>query len=177
MGSEFSMSCNASAPPLLVNTSYSVPMDRVRMFRMKASSSTHSTRGRHSGAVVIGVGLCSRGQKTGGAGSFAPCVDPIKGPRRGHRPRDEITLAHIATQMRQEVPVLLILDAFGNHFHLQLMRHTQARVANRTPRRICRCAMHEAPVHLEFVERQVAQLRQGRVPGAEVVDRQPEALE
>jgi hypothetical protein len=58
-----------------------------------------------------------------------------------------------------------------------LARHAKARLQDRLDGRIALRAMHETPIHLELIERNVAQLRERRVAVAEVVDRQADAFQ
>src|SRR6202040_412229 len=145
------------------------------MLSMKASSSTQSTRGRGSVAVVMPAP--SNRQDARDARSCAPGSDPVGYLCSRHGSRNEIALADVASQLRQEVPVVAVLDPFCDHLHLELVRHSQTCSTDGLARPIGGCPMHEAAINLELVERQVAQLRQGGVAGTEIVDRQAEGLE
>ena len=75
------------------------------------------------------------------------------------------------------LPVVGILDAFGHRAQPELAGHAEAGCEDRTARRIGVRAVHEAAVDFQLVEGDVAQLRERRVAGAEVIDRQPVALQ
>src|ERR1700692_1068603 len=118
-----------------------------------------------------------RRQKMGGVCPCDPDTDPVHHGCSRHGPRNEIALANVTSQLRQEVPVVPVLDPFPDHLHVELVCHLKARIANRSARPIGGRPVDEAAVHLELVERQVAQLCQGGVTRTEIVDRQAETLE
>src|ERR1700730_2764288 len=103
--------------------------------------------------------------------SRLPGSYPTRHVRCGHGPCNKITLTNVTSQFAQDIPVTLILDAFCHGLQSELVRHSKTRIAESLQRRIRRCTVNKAAIHLEFVERQIAQLCQRGVAGTEIVDR------
>ena len=111
---------------------------------------------------------------------FITALLPIRHPGHEGVPRhglgEEIALRHVAAGGLEEIPILPILDALGHRLETQLLRQSQARLENRAQRRVRGRLVDETPIDLEFVEWHVPQLRQGRIAGAEDVDRQAQFI-
>src|SRR5918993_974070 len=60
--------------------------------------------------------------------SVRTLADPLEAGAAAHRLRDEIALGRVAAGLRQQVPVRLGLDAFGNFAQLQLACELEARL-------------------------------------------------
>src|SRR6185437_4094095 len=66
--------------------------------------------------------------------------------------------------------LLPTLDSFGNHLDMQMARHGDDGTDNRKIAHVRDQIAHEAAVDLQVVHAPTLQIRQARVPGAEVVD-------
>ena len=105
------------------------------------------------------------------AGSRLPVLHPAGKIGSQHGSGDEIALGKITAGAAQEIPVGPVFDPFGHDLNAQLSCQTQTGVVHRPQCLIGPSAVYEALVDLEFVEGKVAQLGQGRMPGAEIIDR------
>jgi hypothetical protein len=81
----------------------------------------------------------------------------------------------VAAAAAQAVELLERLDALGDHAHAQAVRQRHDRFDQRRAVGVAGDVLHEGTVDLEHVHRQALQVRQARVAGAEVVDRQFDA--
>ena len=73
---------------------------------------------------------------------------------------DEVTLGYTGIVGQQEVPVMLVLNALSDDLHAELLRHLKTRAEDRLQPLIVAGVVGEAAVDLQFIERQIAQLRQ-----------------
>nr|WP_235823314.1 hypothetical protein [Azohydromonas sediminis] len=73
--------------------------------------------------------------------------------------------------MHEQVALHLVLDAFGDDSQSERVRHLQHGLDDRARVVAVREVGDEAAVDLQLLDRQLAQVRQARVAGAEVVDR------
>ena len=87
-----------------------------------------------------------------------------------------IALTHIAPQRGERLGLLGGFNPFGDDDQIQVFRHRHDRSHQRRRLRVDMHAAHEGTVDLERVERQLAQVQQAGVPGAEIVERNPDAL-
>jgi hypothetical protein len=90
-----------------------------------------------------------------------------------------IALRVIASGAREGVERLLVLHAFGDDLEAEGMRELDGRADDRGAAGIGRDVRDEGAVDLELVDREVAEVGEGAVAGAVVVDRdaQPEHVE
>src|SRR5581483_5581878 len=94
---------------------------------------------------------------------------------RGHRHADVVALDLIAAELLQEMHLLVVLDALGDHFQAEGVRERDdhrddvARIAGVAH------AHDEAAVDLQDVDRQARQVAERAVAGAEVVHRHLDA--
>src|SRR4051794_19834587 len=96
------------------------------------------------------------------------------GGLRVHRAREQEALAQVATQRAQRVPLLLVLDALGDH--LERKRRAEADDGGRQAVLLRRGALaQEGAVHLEDVDREAAEVAERRIARAEVVQRERDA--
>ena len=89
--------------------------------------------------------------------TFMPCFDPCGQVGCRHRASDPITLGKIAAGEPHKIPVLLVLDTFGDNRHAELPGEPQAGVVHGSCCGFGPGAMNEALVYLEFVKRNVVQ--------------------
>jgi hypothetical protein len=81
-------------------------------------------------------------------------------------------LPELATQLEQSPCLLLMLDALGHGVELERPREVDDRARDRALVRAAAQPVHERLGDLEHVDRQLLEVTQRRVTGAEVVDRQ-----
>ncbi len=93
---------------------------------------------------------------------------------RRHGPREQVALTQLAPTLDQESQLCLGLDAFSQGRHPQAARQFQERADDAGRRRIGVGVAHERPVDLQHADRHLAETRQRRVAGTEVVDRDPQ---
>src|SRR5438270_12523919 len=93
----------------------------------------------------------------------------------GHRSADEVALNLVAVHQEQDLCLLLFLDAFGDHLEAQRVRERIDRLNQRPRCRIGQESDDEGPVDLECLNRQLREIPEGGVTGAEVVDGNPQA--
>src|SRR3954466_10211024 len=80
-----------------------------------------------------------------------------------HRVREQEALAEVATQLPQRLPLLVVLDALGDH--LERERRAQADDGGGQAVQLRRGALlQEGAVHLEDVDREAAEVAQRGVP-------------
>ncbi len=91
------------------------------------------------------------------------------------RLRHEEALAEIAAELAQGRQVLLALDAFGDHRETEVVREIDGRADDHQIVVVVDHVNHEGLVDLELVQRQPLQVRERRIAGAEIVDRQADA--
>ena len=92
---------------------------------------------------------------------------------RRHRPGEQVALQLVAAAGEQHVALALGLDALGHHLQAQRVRQLDRR--RRRPRARRRCCSRSATKLRSIFScsrRQLAQVGQARIAGAEVVDRQ-----
>src|SRR5579862_3479305 len=89
-----------------------------------------------------------------------------------HRPAEQEALAQLEAEVLEQVDLVGALDAFGDDFEPEPLadRHDRGRETV-----VVDAAAEERPVHLEDVDRQAAEVAEGRVAGAEVVHRDTHA--
>ena len=92
-----------------------------------------------------------------------------------HRHRQHVALAELAPHGGQQVPLDLAFDPLGDDFEPEgagqlddALGEGQALPGDSDP-------VHEGLVHLQHVDRQLPQVAERGVSGAEIVDRQPHA--
>src|SRR6266850_4023529 len=92
---------------------------------------------------------------------------------------EEIALAFVAAVLAQEAKLLGGLDALGEHAQAERVAHGNDRLRERRVAAALAGLRHERPVDLQAVDRQAREIREARVPGAEVVHRDvhPELLQ
>ena len=130
-----------------------------------------------------------------GFGRVDRTVEPLAGPQRvaaaagvvragqpgdeaveRHRAADAEALRHVAVEALQAVQHLVGLHAFGDHLHAQVVAEVDDGPHDHFVLLVEQHVGHEAAVDLQLAHRQVAQVAERRVAGAEVVDRQPDAV-
>src|SRR5438552_8664904 len=87
------------------------------------------------------------------------------------RARDQITLRFLAAVSLQELVLRHGLDALGDYAQTNAVRQRDDRQRDRLVAAVLLEAVHEALVDIDALDRQPGQIRQARVAGAEVVDR------
>src|SRR5215467_5140894 len=92
-----------------------------------------------------------------------------------HRPREEEALALVAAQVLQLETLLVGLDAFRRHVHVEALGHGDHRAHDGAVAALVAEPLHEGAVDLERVHREALEIAERRVPGAEVVDGEPHA--
>nr|WP_255600999.1 hypothetical protein [Blastococcus sp. LR1] len=93
----------------------------------------------------------------------------------GHRAAEEVALRDVAAQLAQRGHVLGLLDALGDDGQAEVVPEVHGAAHEDGVLRAGRHAEHERAVDLELVHGQPAQVAHRAVPGAEVVDGQPQA--
>src|SRR5207253_6263056 len=86
-----------------------------------------------------------------------------------------ITLCLLATEAAQEVLLAFILDAFGDDGEAQRMRHLDDGAHDGRVAALLQDARDERAVDLQRRKREAREIREARVTGAEVVDRDADA--
>ena len=74
---------------------------------------------------------------------------------------EKVALPHLAVPVLEECQLVFGLDAFREHLHPQRMCHVDDRGNDRAFVGLAGDTPHEALVHLEFVDRQAAEIGQG----------------
>src|SRR5690242_16474261 len=87
------------------------------------------------------------------------------------RDREAIPLDLVAAVRREQLELLLRLNAFGHHFEPEAVSEADDRERDHRVFGVGRDVADEGIVDLESVDRKALQIRQARIPGAEVVDR------
>ena len=95
----------------------------------------------------------------------------------GYRRADQEALHVLATEFGQHLPFIDGLDALGDDGEMQFAREIEACLDHCALARLRWCAADETAVDLQLGERDLRQLRERRVAGSEIVDRQAEALQ
>src|SRR5215472_10050568 len=90
-----------------------------------------------------------------------------------HRPREEEALALVAAQVLQLETLLVGLDAFRGHVHVEALGHGDHRAHDGAVAALVAEPLHEGAVDLERVYREALEIAERRVAGAEVVDGEP----
>lgn len=90
-----------------------------------------------------------------------------------HRHRQQVTLPEPATHRDQQVPLDLALDPLGDDLEPERPRDLDNALGQRQALLGDGDPVHERLVQLHHVDRQLPQVTEGGVPGAEVVDGQP----
>src|SRR5260221_3274203 len=124
-------------------------------------------RGRGSGRVA---------RVQGGVGGGPQVAGQRLDAARGHRPRDQVTLAEPAAHFLQQLKVLRPLDPLRDDLDAEVMPDLDDRAGEHGQGGIRAQARHERGVDLDDVSGKLPEVREGRVPGAEVVDGQPHAV-
>jgi hypothetical protein len=103
-------------------------------------------------------------------------VGPDPGERLGlvgaHRHGQQVTLPEMAAHRGQQVPLDLAFDSLGDDLELERPRDLDDAFGERQALLGDGDPVHEGLVHLHHVDRQLPQVAEGGVPGAEVVDGQ-----
>src|SRR5580765_7540486 len=91
----------------------------------------------------------------------------------GHRPGEMVALHLVAGMFLQELELRAGLHALAHHLELEIVRERDDRLGDDALVRLSRSldGLHERLVDLERADRQLREVRQARVTGAEVVDR------
>ena len=87
----------------------------------------------------------------------------------------QVALHLIAAMPAQELRLLESLDALGNHLELQFARESDDGGADRTAVALGIQILDERTVDLQRIDRETAQIAQGRIAGTEVIDLQRQA--
>ena len=131
--------------------------------------------GQEPGGHPLGEGDCTPPTSTGANGW--PVRQPGQQLFKVHGASDEVPLHPVAAEGADQLKILDGLDPFGHRRQAELARHPHAPFENRPSGRILASATDEAPVQLQLSERHAAELLERRVPDAEIIDREPEALQ
>ena len=91
------------------------------------------------------------------------------------RLREQIALHLIATVAAQQLELTARLDPFGDHLESQAFRQRDDCLRDRSVVRIGGDVLNEGLVDLERLDREALEVKQRRIAGAEVVDRQTDA--
>ena len=86
--------------------------------------------------------------------------------------RDVEALQHVAAQVSQHLQLVLGFNAFSHHFHLQCVGELNDRLDDGTSVGADRDVDDKAAINLQLPRRNVAQMGQRRIAGAEVIDGQ-----
>ena len=89
-----------------------------------------------------------------------------------HRHGQQVTLPKLAAHRDQQVPLDLAFYSLGDDLELERPRDLDNALGQRPALLGDGDAVHEGLVHLQHVDRQLPQVAEGGVPGAEVVDGQ-----
>src|SRR6266851_64398 len=123
----------------------------------------------------------SRSRSRGPQGSNVPgsCSNPV-GRESDERlrvdgPADVEALGEVAAELTQELERGLVFDAFRHNLEAQIVRELDRRPDDDALSARARHGADERLVDLQPRDRQLGQVAQGGVPGAEVVDRELEA--
>src|SRR4051812_24387491 len=130
-----------------------------------------SMRGRFP-ACSISIGGELRLRRRGGRVAAVQQVAHRGGVERG---REEVALADVAAQAGHGIELALELDALGDDLHVERAAQLDHRADQSRVGRVLAEVLHERAVHLHGVDRELAQVGERRVAGAEVVDRDPHA--
>ena len=112
-----------------------------------------------AGEAAINAGRGDPGRDFGGLG----------------RPAEAEALHVVDARGTQEQMLLGGLDALRRHLHAETAAEADHGVNDRRGVGRLLDAVHEAPIDLEFVERESAQIKQARIAGAEIVERKAHA--
>ena len=91
------------------------------------------------------------------------------------RPAEEVTLRQMATQLEQPLRLLRGLDTLGDDLEPESLAEMDDAADERLALRALAQPGDEAAVDLQLMDRQRAQIREARVAGAEVVEREAHA--
>src|SRR3954453_71862 len=130
-----------------------------------------SMRGRFP-ACSISIGGELRLRRRGGRVAAVQQVAHRGGVERG---REEVAPADVAAQAGHGIELALELDALGDDLHVERAAQLDHRADQSRVGRVLAEVLHERAVHLHGVDRELAQVGERRVAGAEVVDRDPHA--
>src|SRR4051794_14972820 len=95
--------------------------------------------------------------------------------RRRAGAREVEALAVFRAQLAEARELLLRLDALGDDFHTERLRHAQHGAHDRAVALVLPQPAHERAVDLDDVEREALEISERRVAGPEVVQRQAHA--
>ena len=84
-------------------------------------------------------------------------------------------MPELAAHRGQQATLVLALDSLGDDLEPERPRDLDDALGERQALLGDGDPFHEGPVHLQHVDRQIPQVTEGRVPGAEIVDGQPHA--
>src|SRR5450756_1444449 len=93
----------------------------------------------------------------------------------GHRPAEQITLAFVATLRRHQLHLLFRFDAFGDHDFVEASAEAGDGADDGAGIALVAEIADERLVDLDLIERELAQVVERGVAGAEVVERQADA--
>ena len=86
----------------------------------------------------------------------------------------EVALAAVATEVGELLPSLEVLDAFGHRLQAEVVTEVDDRADDDGVVGVVVHVQHEGLVDLELVDREVLEVGEGGVTGAEVVDGEPD---
>ena len=92
-----------------------------------------------------------------------------------HRGSEEVALGDVAAEGAQRGELVGRFDALGDDDHPERVRHRGDALHDRRGALVAAQAQDERPVDLEHVDREAVQVRERRVAGAEVVERERDA--
>ena len=92
----------------------------------------------------------------------------------GHRPGEQVALRLLAAELEGPLELARGLDALGHRRDAQRPGDGHHRADQARVRAVLVEAVHEAAVDLDLVDRQLLEVGERRVPGAEVVDGHPD---
>src|SRR5690349_21665176 len=120
-----------------------------------------------------------------GANTRAPAGNETRALSRGAEPAarglrraEQEALADLAAELQEELALRLVLDPFGDHLHAERACEREDRAHDCAGTRIARRARElgdERAVDLERLQRELMQIRERGVAGAEIVERDRDA--
>src|SRR5437762_2437658 len=98
---------------------------------------------------------------------------PRRDLRAFHRTRDVEALHDVAPELDEAVPLALRLDALGHDLESEAVAQVDGRLHDGRARSVDGAnVLDEGPVDLHLLERQLVEVRERRVAGAEVIQRE-----
>src|SRR2546423_1793539 len=101
--------------------------------------------------------------------------EPDRELRRGKRLRQEVALRRVAAELDEAIPDLGRLDALGDDAEAEVAAEVDRRADDPCVLLLAVHRHHEGAIDLDLVHRQLAQVRERRVAGAEVVHGEADA--